>query len=251
MPRRIVKVSPCKLPSAHRHAMTTSLHVHVAVVVSTRGIFQFQWPLGHGHGMNTWVDVDVLVEVCTHGKFQFYCVLVTLHWWVGLACWCSNFKSVPMPIGSGASAHLWQSAWKSMCRWTHVHMVYLNSTDHGLMTMVWAVPWMWMWCCSYVQMVDFKLYCVLLTLHWWVTAAHRQSNFKGVPMAIAIAAWARYDNLPACPCASGTMYTWYIWIPLTMASWPWSQQLPACRCAGAGMYTWYISIPLTIASWPW
>ena len=97
-------VWPSKLPSAHRHPITTCLHVHVAVVACTHGIFQFHSPLGHGHGMNTWMDVDVPVEVCTHSRFQFYSVLVTLHWWVGPTRWHSNFKGVLMGIAIGTSA---------------------------------------------------------------------------------------------------------------------------------------------------
>ena len=87
-------------------------------------------------------------------------------------------------------------------------------------------------------MVDFKLYSLLLTLHWWVPPAHRQRNFKGVLMGIAIGALARYENLPACQCAGGRMYTWYISIPLTIAAPAWYEQLPGCQCAGVGMYTW-------------
>ena len=77
-------------------------------------------------------------------------------------------------------------------------------------------------------MVDLKLLSLLVTLHWWVALAHWHSNFKGLPMGIAIGTSAGYDNLPVCRCASGRMYTWYISIALTIASWAWYEQLPGC-----------------------
>ena len=37
-------------------------------------------------------------------------------------------------------------------------------------------------CWRDVHIVDLKLYFALVVLRLWVTPAHRQSNFKGVPM---------------------------------------------------------------------
>ena len=107
-------------------------------------------------------------------------------------------------------------------------------------------------------------------LHVDVAPAHRQGNFKGLPMTIAIGASA--DNLSPCRYVHMVHFKFYCllvtfhwWVPLAHRQSNFKgvpmaiaigasaryDNLSPCRCAGERMYTWYISMALTMASWPW